>query len=149
MFQKAEEHGVVFIDKFKDLLPGSVHSLLGIFICQSHTQVIRCSSQLMALESLSNHCKQRVNTRHRYAPCTGHTPVPPRLGYEDKRSWGSSGYGQPPDGVLPCVGEVPGRCTTPGYDTYTGRTRTHHLTYTDRATRPGYVMYTFGVAPRV
>ena len=106
-----------------------------LFLCIAHSQ--------------STHCKQRVNTRGGYAPCTGHTPVPPRLGYEDKRSWGSSGYGQPPDGVLPCVGEVPGWCTTPGYDTYTGRTRTHHLTYTDRATRPGYVMYTFGVAPRV
>jgi len=97
----------------------------------------------------NNHCKQRVNTCRRYTPCTGHTPVPPWLGYEDKHSWGSSGYGQPPNGVLPCVGEVPGQCTTPGYNTYTGHTQTHHLTYTDRATQPGYVMYTFGVAPRV
>jgi len=96
-----------------------------------------------------NHCKQRVNTHCRYTPCTGRTPIPPRLGYEAKRSWGSSGYGQPPDRVLPCVGEVPGWCTTPGYDTYTGCTRTHHLMYTDRATQPGYVTYTFGVAPRV
>jgi len=97
----------------------------------------------------NNHCKQRINTRRGYAPCTGRTPVPPRLGYKDKRSWGSSGYGQPPDGVLPCVGEVPGWCMTPGYDTYTGCTQTHHLTYTDRATRLGYVAYTFGVAPSV
>ena len=95
------------------------------------------------------HCKQRVNTRCRYVPCMGCTPVPLQLGYEDKHSWGSSGYGQPPDRVLPCVGEVPGQCTTPGYDTYTGRTQTHHLTYTDRATCPGYIMYTFGVAPSV
>jgi len=84
-----------------------------------------------------------------YVPCMGCTPVPSQLGYKDKGSWGSSGYGQPPNRVLPCVGEVPGWCMTPGYDPYTGCTQTHHLMYPNRASQPGYVAYTFGVAPGV
>jgi len=99
-------------------------------------------------DSSSSHCKQMVNT-HGYMLCTGCTLVPLQLGYKDKCSWGTSGYGQPPNRVLPCVGEVPRQCMTPGYNTYTGCTWTHHLMYTDRATWPGYIMYTFGVAPSV
>ena len=78
--------------------------------------------------------------------CTGHTPAPPQLGYKDKCGWGSSGFGQPPDRVLPCVGEVPRQGRTPVYDAYIGCTQTDQ---TDRATQPGYIAYTFGVAPSV
>jgi len=43
------------------------------------------------------HCEQGVNTRRGYAPCTGRTPPPPQLGYEDKRGWVTPGFGQAPD----------------------------------------------------
>jgi len=119
---------------------------LGILILYSHYSTLQSTTPSPIYSTYSQHCStcSPIINLQWFIPC-----FITQLGYKDKCSWGSSGYGQPPDGVLPCVGEVPRWCTTPGYDTYIGCTWTHHLIYTDRATWPGYVTYTFGVAPSV
>ena len=48
-FQKAEERGAIYIDKFKDALPGCVRSPLGMSICRSHTRLISCFHVLRPL----------------------------------------------------------------------------------------------------